>query len=81
MHALTFVYNLKTHFNPKQEETNMKKLISLMLAIAMLLTSFAVPAFAEEADADVIVIGAGGGGLSAALEAAAQGAKKVIVHT
>ncbi len=57
----------------------MKKLISLLLAMAMLLSCFAVPAFAEGADADVIVIGAGGGGLSAALEAAAQGAKKVIV--
>ena len=57
----------------------MKKLISLLLAMAMLLSCFAVPAFAEEADADVIVIGAGGGGLSAALEAAAQGAEKVIV--
>ena len=57
----------------------MKKLISLLLAMAMLLSCFTVPAFAEGADADVIVIGAGGGGLSAALEAAAQGAKKVIV--
>ena len=57
----------------------MKKLISLLLAMAMLLSCFAVPAFAEGADADVIVIGAGGGGLSAALEAAAQGAKRVIV--
>ena len=57
----------------------MKKLISLMLALAMLLTSFAVPAFAEGADADVIVIGAGGGGMSAALEAVKQGAEKVVV--
>ena len=58
----------------------MKKLISLLLAMTMLLSSLVVPAFAENAaDADVIVIGAGGGGLSAALEAAAQGAQKVIV--
>ena len=57
----------------------MKKLLSMLLAVAMLLTSFAMPAFAEEADADVIVVGAGGGGLSAALEAVAQGAQKVIV--
>lgn len=57
----------------------MKKLISLLLAAALLLTSFATPAFAEEADADVVIIGAGGAGMSAALEAVAQGAQKVIV--
>ncbi|MBQ2989824.1 MAG: FAD-dependent oxidoreductase [Clostridia bacterium] len=57
----------------------MKKILSLVLAAAMLLSCFAMPAFAEEADADVIVIGAGGGGLSAALEAVAQGAQKVLV--
>ncbi len=57
----------------------MKKLISLLLAMAMLMSCMVVPAFAEEADADVVIVGAGGGGLSAALEAAAQGAKKVIV--
>ena len=55
----------------------MNKMISLLLAVAMLLTSFAMTAFAE--DADVIIVGAGGGGLSAAMEAAAQGAQKVIV--
>ena len=55
----------------------MNKMISLLLAVAMLLTSFAMTAFAE--DADVIIVGAGGGGLSAAIEAAAQGAEKVIV--
>ena len=58
----------------------MKKILALVLAIAMLLTSFAVSAFAENAaDADVVIVGAGGAGLSAALEAVAQGAQKVIV--
>jgi len=57
----------------------MKKLISLLLVMAMLMSCMVVPAFAEEADADVVIVGAGGGGLSAALEAVAQGAEKVIV--
>ncbi len=57
----------------------MKKLVSLMLTLAMLLSSFAMPTFAQEADADVVIVGAGGAGLSAALEAAVQGAEKVIV--
>ncbi|MBQ7785235.1 MAG: FAD-dependent oxidoreductase [Clostridia bacterium] len=53
----------------------MKKMLSLMLALVIV--CFAITAVAE--DADVIVIGAGGGGLSAALEAVNQGAEKVIV--
>ncbi|MBQ7052663.1 MAG: FAD-dependent oxidoreductase [Clostridia bacterium] len=53
----------------------MKKLISLLLALLVL--ACAIPAMAEEAD--VVIVGAGGAGLSAALEAAAQGAEKVIV--
>ena len=53
----------------------MKKLISLLLAL--LVMACAIPAMAEEAD--VVIVGAGGAGLSAALEAAAQGAEKVIV--
>ena len=57
----------------------MKKMISLLLALTMLVTGFAFPAFAQEADADIVIVGAGGGGLSAALEAVAQGAEKVIV--
>ena len=55
----------------------MNKLISLLLAMTMLLTGFAAAAVAE--DADVIIVGAGGGGLSAAIEAAQQGAEKVLV--
>ena len=57
----------------------MKKLISLLMALALLTACFAFPVFAEEADADIVIVGAGGGGLSAALEAVAQGAQKVIV--
>ena len=53
----------------------MKKILSLVLALVV--ACFAMTAMAE--DADVIVIGAGGGGLSAALEAVNQGAQKVIV--
>lgn len=47
----------------------MKKLISLLLALALLMACIAIPALAEEAD--IVIVGAGGGGLSAALEAVA----------
>ena len=57
----------------------MKKLLSLLLAMALLTTGMVFPAAAEGADADVVIVGAGGGGLSAALEAVKQGAQKVIV--
>ena len=53
----------------------MKKILSLVLALVV--ACFAMTAMAE--DADVIFNGAGGGGLSAALEAVNQGAQKVIV--
>ena len=55
----------------------MRKIFSVMLAAALLLAALAIPAMAEEAD--VVIIGAGGAGLSAALEAAAQGAGHVVV--
>ena len=57
----------------------MKRILATVLALMLALGCMAVPAMAEEADADVIIIGAGGGGLSAALEAVNNGAKKVIV--
>ena len=57
----------------------MKRFVAALLCAAMMLIGMAFPAFAEGADADVIVIGAGGGGMSAALEAVAQGAEKVIL--
>lgn len=55
----------------------MRKIFSVMLAAALLLAALAIPAMAEEVD--VVIIGAGGAGLSAALEAAAQGAEHVVV--
>lgn len=55
----------------------MKKILSILLCLCML--TACVPAFAQEADADVIIVGAGGAGLSAAIEVAAQGAQRVIV--
>lgn len=85
----------------------MKKKLSLLLAIVMLLTSLSAcaskdvkedpkPVTSEAAEekaetkeeektydnsyeADVIVVGAGGGGLAAALEAVEQGAESVII--
>jgi len=57
----------------------MNRILALILSIAMLLSGMAVPALAESADADVVIIGAGGAGLSAALEAVANGAEKVII--
>ena len=57
----------------------MKRFMALALSLCMLLTGFVIPAAAQEADADVVIIGAGGGGLSAALEAVEQGASHVIV--
>ena len=57
----------------------MKRFMALALSLCMLLTGFVMPAAAQEADADVVIIGAGGGGLSAALEAVEQGASHVIV--
>ena len=57
----------------------MKRFMALALSLCMLLTGFVMLAAAQEADADVVIIGAGGGGLSAALEAVEQGASHVIV--
>ena len=57
----------------------MKRFMALALSLCMLLTGFVMPAAAQEADADVVIIGVGGGGLSAALEAVEQGASHVIV--
>ena len=57
----------------------MKRILAMLLTIVMLATCGVMPAFAADADADVIIIGAGGAGLSAALEAVANGAEKVII--
>ena len=40
----------------------MKRFMALALSLCMLLTGFVMPAAAQEADADVVIIGAGGGG-------------------
>ena len=57
----------------------MKRIMAMVLCLCMLMTGFVMPAAAQEAGADVVIIGAGGGGLSAALEAVEQGASHVIV--
>ncbi|MDO4484661.1 MAG: FAD-binding protein, partial [Clostridia bacterium] len=60
----------------------MKKLLSLVMAAAMLL-SMVTFASAEEAvtvkQADIIIVGAGGAGLAAAIEAVDNGASSVII--
>ena len=55
----------------------MKKFLAMLLCVIMMVTM--VPAVAEGADADIVVIGAGGAGLSAAIEAVENGAEKVII--
>ena len=57
----------------------MKRILAMLLTLALLAPGMVMPAFAAEADADVVIIGAGGAGLSAALEAVANGAEKVII--
>ena len=57
----------------------MNRILALILSVAMLISGMAIPAMAEGADADVVIIGAGGAGLSAALEAVENGAEKVII--
>ena len=65
--------------NTMEEASNMKKLLTIMLAV--LLAALAVAASAEDnvKNADIIIVGAGGGGLSAAIEAVNDGAQSVIV--
>ena len=55
----------------------MKKFLAMLLCVTMMVAM--VPAMAEGADADIVIIGAGGAGLSAALEAVDNGAEKVII--
>lgn len=58
----------------------MKRIIATLLSLAMVLTMVVMPVSAETAaDADIIIVGAGGAGLSAAIHAAEAGANKVIV--
>ncbi len=58
----------------------MKRIIATLLSMMMALSMVIMPAVAETAaDADIIIVGAGGAGLSAAIAAADAGAQKVIV--
>lgn len=57
----------------------MNRFLSTLLSIALVLSMMVFPAAAEGADADLIIIGAGGAGLSAAIEAVELGAEKVII--
>lgn len=60
----------------------MKRFLAVILSVAMLVSMLSC-ALAEDADtvksADIIIVGAGGGGLSAAIEAVNNGAKSVII--
>ncbi len=60
----------------------MKKLLAVILSVAMLVSMLSC-AIAETTDtvksADIIIVGAGGGGLSAAIEAVNNGAQSVII--
>ena len=57
----------------------MNRFAAILLSLVMALSCMVFPAAAETADADLIIIGAGGAGLSAAIEAVDNGAEKVIV--
>ncbi len=57
----------------------MKRIVATLLSLALVLTTLVMPVMAESADADLIVVGAGGAGLSAAIEAVQNGAEKVII--
>ncbi len=57
----------------------MKRILATLLSVALMLSVMVMPAAAEGAEADLVIIGAGGAGLSAAIEAVENGAEKVIV--
>lgn len=57
----------------------MKKLSALLLS-ALLMTNFMTNVAAESLEADLVVIGAGASGLSAALQAAENGARVVLIE-
>ena len=62
-----------------KEETPMNRFISLMLSLVLVMSCMVVPAVAEEAAYDLVIVGAGGAGLSAAIEAVENGAEKVAL--
>lgn len=57
----------------------MKRILATLLSFALVLSMMIVPAAAEGVEADIVIIGAGGAGLSAAIEAVENGAEKVVV--
>lgn len=57
----------------------MKRILATLLSVALVLSVMVVPAAAEGVEADIVIIGAGGAGLSAAIEAVENGAEKVVV--
>ena len=57
----------------------MKRILATLLSVALVLSMMIVPAAAEGVEADIVIIGAGGAGLSAAIEAVENGAEKVVV--
>jgi fumarate reductase flavoprotein subunit len=56
-----------------------KKLLSLLMAALVIVPSASFAGCSKSESADVVIIGAGGAGLSAAVEAYDNGAKKVVV--
>jgi fumarate reductase flavoprotein subunit len=63
-----------------RRETNMKKkIISMVMAALIIVPAFAFTACSKTESADIVIIGAGGAGLSAAVEAYENGVKKVVV--
>ena len=58
----------------------MKKVISCVLVLVMLLALCAVPGFAENETAEMVVIGGGAAGLNGAYKAAQQGIQVVVLE-
>lgn len=57
----------------------MKKMLSILLA-ALIVCALAVTAIAEEATCDIVVVGGGGAGMTAAIKATEAGKKVILVE-
>ena len=57
----------------------MKKILSIMLA-ALIVCALAVTAFAEDTTCDIVVVGGGGAGMTAAIKATEAGMKVILVE-